>query len=83
MLGGELSDGLHTERVGKSFFSLWQPVTLGVPQGSILGPTRFNIFKSDLEDGIKCILMNSDNEIKLRGEVDTTREPHCGKTWIG
>lgn len=75
--------GCTQSGVGKNFFSDWQPGTHGVTQGSILGPTVFNIFKSDLEDGIKCALMKSDNEIKLREEVDTSREPHCRKTWMG
>lgn len=75
--------GCTQRGVGKSFFSDWQPATQGVTQGSVLGPRVFNIFKSDLEDGIKYVLMKSDNEIELRGEVDTSREPHCRKTWMG
>lgn len=75
--------GCSQRGVGKIFSSAWQPGTHGEPQGSILGPTVFNIFESELEDGIKHFLIMSDNEIKLRGEVNTSREPHCRKIWIG
>jgi len=52
--------------------SKWKLIISDVPERLVLGPVLFNVFISDIDDGIECTHCKFDDDTKLSSEVETT-----------
>jgi len=68
-MGNWLQD--HTQRaVVNGSMSRWRSIASGIPQQSLLKLSLFNIFISDIDIEIKCILSKFEDGTKQCGALD-------------
>ena len=59
--------------------SMWLDVLLGMPQGSVLGPTLFLVFINDLPDSIANFVKIFADDTEVYTSISTISDSDCNK----
>ncbi|PKU40853.1 rna-directed dna polymerase from mobile element jockey-like [Limosa lapponica baueri] len=68
---GWMDEGRVVDVVSLDFSDAFDTVSHSILIGLVLGPALFNIFVSDMDSGIECILSKFNDNTKLCGAVNT------------
>ena len=70
----ETEDNAYAKFWGDKQRALWSPVTSGVPQGTILGPTLFLVYVNDIPNVVTSSIKMFADDIKIYREINSAEE---------